>query len=110
MKQLDDWLALGIPDDIVDQAIHWLVVLDADSNPDTRALFMVWLDQDLLHRWAFEELSSLWAKQVVVTKGGDCIASLTHRQAPEPDGPKWWQSAAAIASIVVGIASVTLPF
>ncbi|WP_346838409.1 DUF4880 domain-containing protein [Microbulbifer sp. SAOS-129_SWC] len=67
--QLDEWLCIGIPDDVMEQASAWLARLDADHvSLDERQQLSVWLDEDPLHRWAFEELSQLNAR----------VASLSH--------------------------------
>lgn len=117
--QLDEWLCIGIPDDIMEQASAWLARLDADhvSLAERRQL-AVWLDEDPLHRWAFDELSQLNAR----------VASLSHVRGqihapkvmlfPQAVTPQYqpaietgtasrtrnrWQSLATLLLIAVGI-------
>ena len=117
--QLDEWLCIGIPDDVMEQASAWLTRLDADHvSLDERRQLSVWLDEDPLHRWAFEELSQLYAR----------VASLSHVRgqihapqvmifpqvaAPQnqpavetgavPEPGSHWQSLIALLLIAVGI-------
>ncbi|WGL15547.1 FecR/PupR family sigma factor regulator [Microbulbifer bruguierae] len=67
--QLDEWLCIGIPDEVMDQASAWLARLDADHvSLDERQRLSVWLDEDPLHRWAFEELSQLYARTATLSQ------------------------------------------
>jgi hypothetical protein len=60
---LEEWVGIGIPDEIVEQAISWITILDSDETTlDQEVQFYQWLDEDSIHRWAFEELSEFWAK------------------------------------------------
>lgn len=108
MKQLDDWLAMGIPEPIVNDAVEWIVKLDGEPDAALQTEFMQWLDQDLLHRWAFEELSALWARQIVVAKGVSSVTEMVRPKEPEPVGPKWWQSVTAMLCLVVGVSAVLM--
>lgn len=61
--RLDEWLCFGIPDEVMEQASAWLARLDADHvSLAERQRLSAWLDKDPLHRWAFEELSQLYAR------------------------------------------------
>lgn len=67
--QLDEWLGIGIPDEVMEQASAWLARLDADHvSLDERQRLSVWLDEDPLHRWAFEELSLLYARAATLSR------------------------------------------
>ena len=60
---LDEWLGIGIPDDIVDDAIAWVAKLDGDTiDPDEKRAFFDWLDAAPEHQWAYEEISEAWSK------------------------------------------------
>ncbi|AWL10764.1 hypothetical protein HMF8227_00256 [Saliniradius amylolyticus] len=60
---IDEWVGYGIPEEIIEQAISWLTRLDSgEMSDDEKALFMSWLDDDPTHRWAFEEMSTVWAR------------------------------------------------
>lgn len=117
--QLDEWLCIGIPDEVMDEASAWLARLDADHvSLDERQQLSVWLDEDPLHRWAFEELSLLFAR--VSTLGGvrgqidaprvlifphaappqESVATVT---APSQGSGHQWQHAAALLLIVLGL-------
>lgn len=117
--QLDEWLCIGIPDDVMEQASAWLARLDADHvSLGERRQLAVWLDEDPLHRWAFEELSQLYAR----------VASLSHvrgqihapqvmifpqvatpqqqpaiESGPAPTPGNRWQSVAALLLIAAGL-------
>lgn len=117
--QLDEWLCIGIPDDVMEQASAWLARLDADHvSLDERQRLSVWLDEDPLHRWAFEELSLLYAR--VSTLGGvraqidaPRVMIFPHAAPPQetpapPAGPSHphgnqWQSVVALVLIAVGL-------
>lgn len=63
MTQHPDWLGNKIPDVVMDDAAAWMAILDSERcNSGDRAAFAQWLDEDSCHRWAFEELSEVWAK------------------------------------------------
>ncbi|MEW6998768.1 FecR/PupR family sigma factor regulator [Colwelliaceae bacterium BS250] len=60
---LEEWVGVGIPDEIVEQAISWVTILDSDdATLEQQVEFYQWLEEDSIHRWAFEELSEFWAK------------------------------------------------
>ena len=60
---LDEWLGVGIPEDIVEKAIEWVARLDGTELPETeRAEFFTWLDEAPEHQWAYEEISEAWSK------------------------------------------------
>lgn len=60
---LDEWVGHGIPDEVIDLAIVWIAKLDSQNlTEQERQSFYCWLDEDPTHRWAFEELSEIWAK------------------------------------------------
>ena len=63
MSSLRDWIGEDIPDVIMADAAAWLALLDSDRcHAADRLGFARWLDEDPRHRWAFEELSEVWAK------------------------------------------------
>jgi ferric-dicitrate binding protein FerR (iron transport regulator) len=60
---LEEWVGVGIPDEIVEQAIAWVTLLDSDdATLEQQVEFYRWLETDSIHQWAFEELSEFWAK------------------------------------------------
>lgn len=60
---LEEWLAIGVPDEIADQAMTWIARLDSeDCDRAVQEAFQQWLSADPVHLWAFEELSEFWAK------------------------------------------------
>ena len=60
---LEEWVGVGIPDEIVAQAISWVTLLDSDdATLEQQVEFYQWLEADSIHQWAFEELSEFWAK------------------------------------------------
>jgi transmembrane sensor len=63
MTSLDEWLGIGLPDEVVSEAIDWIVKLDSETMSDEeRRAFFVWLDEKPEHQWAYEELSEVWSK------------------------------------------------
>ncbi|WP_416305492.1 FecR/PupR family sigma factor regulator [Neptunicella sp. SCSIO 80796] len=60
---LDEWVGYGIPESAVQEATQWLAKLDGGNmTPEEQLRFNHWLDDDPMHRWAFEELAEVWAK------------------------------------------------
>lgn len=60
---LDEWLGIGIPDEVVDEAIAWVAKLDGETiEADEKFAFFVWLDAAPEHQWAYEEISEAWSK------------------------------------------------
>jgi len=63
MTSLGDWVAQAIPQPIADDAARWMALLDSERcNEADRLAFARWLDEDPRHRWAFQELSEVWAQ------------------------------------------------
>lgn len=63
MSSLGDWFTQEIPAPIRDDAARWMALLDSgDCNEADRLAFARWLDEDPRHRWAFQELSEVWAQ------------------------------------------------
>jgi hypothetical protein len=66
---LEEWVGVGIPDEIVEQAISWVTLLDSDNATlEQQVEFYQWLEADSIHQWAFEELSEFWAKSQLSKK------------------------------------------
>ncbi|QDP02651.1 FecR/PupR family sigma factor regulator [Thalassotalea sp. PS06] len=60
---LEEWLAIGVPDKVADEAMQWIAKLDSgEMDQHEQEAFQAWLSADLTHLWAFEELSEFWAK------------------------------------------------
>ena len=63
MSDLQDWIVEEIPEAIRRDAERWLVLLDSERCGEAERLaFARWLEEDPRRRWAFEELSTVWAK------------------------------------------------
>lgn len=57
----DKGLGLGLPKDVLDTAVDWLVKADEGlPDPVFQARLQQWLDEDVLHQWAFDEMQALW--------------------------------------------------
>jgi transmembrane sensor len=68
MSSLDDWITQEIPESIQEDAAHWMAQLDSEQcNEADRLAFARWLDGDPRHRWAFQELSEVWAQLRTLT-------------------------------------------
>ena len=60
---LDGWLGIGLRDQVVDEAIEWVIRLDdSDLSEHDRRQFFIWLEQSPEHHWAYEEISEVWSK------------------------------------------------
>ncbi|MBV1908390.1 MAG: DUF4880 domain-containing protein [Kangiellaceae bacterium] len=60
---IDEWSGDGIPDEVSEQASRWIAMLDSEEiDPLEWNNFSKWLEQDPMNRWAFEELSEVWAR------------------------------------------------
>lgn len=118
--QLDEWLCIGIPDDVMEQASAWLARLDADHvSLEQRQRLSRWLDADPLHRWAFEELSQLYARAATLSQVRaqiDAPQVLLFPQAPKPAARApasdacasaargmRWQAVAVLTLIAIGL-------
>ncbi|MFI2810956.1 FecR/PupR family sigma factor regulator [Microbulbifer sp. M83] len=124
--QLDEWLCIGIPDEVQEQASAWLARLDADHvSLDERQRLSRWLDADPTHRWAFDELSQLYARAATLSTVRariDAPRVLLFPQpatprAPSPSAPpadtaaaasapsfrQQWQPVVAMALIAIGL-------
>ena len=63
MTSMTDWFSNNVSDVVMDDAASWMAILDSERcNMSDRVAFAQWLDEDPSHRWAFEELSEVWAK------------------------------------------------
>ena len=111
---IDEWVGFGIPEEIQAEASAWIGRLDSDTvSPEMRAEFSAWLGEDPMHRWAFEELSALWARVSTLQDMRHLVddsvvlnfplESLQKHLPKPPSGPSWWQSSAAIVLIVLGL-------
>lgn len=64
---LDEWVGYGLPEHTMDQAVAWLVKLESGDMAESEyRQFSQWLDSQPEHRWAFEELSAVWAKSSIL--------------------------------------------
>lgn len=64
---LDEWVGYGIPEEVIKAALKWLARLDTQQISEIEQQeFFRWLDEDPTHRWAFEELSEIWAKTSIL--------------------------------------------
>jgi len=63
MTSLSDWIAQEVPQPISEDAARWMALLDSEQcNEADKLAFARWLDEDPRHRWAFQELSEVWAQ------------------------------------------------
>lgn len=115
MIRLPSWLGENIPDVIMEDAASWMALLDSDRcNEADRISFARWLDEDPTHRWAFEELSAVWARlrtlsdvepllqQEKVVPLSSASSSLAQIPAAPP-AQRDWSAIAAMAIVAVGI-------
>ncbi len=116
---LDEWFALGIPDDVADEAQQWVSRLDSDQvSAEDRQAFLDWLDCSPLNRWAYSELSESWAKLSILQEVSHLIDRSKVLEFPAATMPApelipyrekvAWHSIAALLLITFGILLSTL--
>lgn len=105
MNIIEDWVGIGIPEDIIAQACTWIVKLDdPDCSTETEGAFLSWLERDLLHQWAYEELAELWAKAGSIDSVREGIAvGIRHSSETVEAGLRWWESVTVIAIMTAGV-------
>ncbi|MFC6441369.1 DUF4880 domain-containing protein [Bowmanella sp. JS7-9] len=86
MMSIEEWTGYGLPEEITDAAIAWLVKLESGEMDEAQhQQFKSWLDAQPEHRWAFEDVSTVWAKSSVVRTSLSPIAIQTaHKPAAAP--------------------------
>ncbi len=118
MSSLDSWISENIPDVVLDDASTWLVRLDSDDcSPSDRLAFARWLAEDPTHRWAFQELSEVWARlrtlndvgemkkdgKVVPFPGDTLVSPAAAGSAPAPAARRDWSPLAAVVVIALAV-------
>jgi len=84
MKQENEKNSLesGLNNDVDEQAVAWFIRLRADNvSGEEKASFLLWLNQDDLHRETFNEISKLWGDAGLLQALGQ--AAEKHRIAPQ---------------------------
>jgi transmembrane sensor len=119
MTRLPSWLGENIPDVIMEDAASWMALLDSERcNAADRISFARWLEEDPTHRWAFEELSAVWAKlrtlsdiepllhqdKVVPLSSASPLLSSAPTLSP-PVQRRDWSAVAAMAIVALGVAA-----
>ena len=117
MSTLQDWLPRDIPAAVTEDAAGWMARLDAECCTEAdRLAFARWLDEDPQHRWAFQELSEVWARlrtladvrplldQPTVSCLPTAIPRATaHAAAPRAGKPQHdWSTLAASLLVILG--------
>jgi transmembrane sensor len=118
MTSMTDWFSNNVSDVVMDDAASWMAILDSERcNMSDRVAFAQWLDEDPSHRWAFEELSEVWAKLRILNELEPLLEqpnvvrlpsvnlstipqSATRQQAPPSD----WSTMAV--ALLIGVGSI----
>lgn len=107
---LDEWVGHGIPDEIIDLAIMWIAKLDAQNLSDKEKLeFYHWLDDEPMHRWAFEELSEIWAKTTLLKDKTHLLeqSQILHFPAPtnhdSEQASAWFKNPSYLAILFISV-------
>ena len=116
MTSLGDWVTQEVPQPITEDASRWMALLDSERcNEADRLAFARWLDEDPRHRWAFQELSEVWAQLRTLSDVRPMMdrAEVTRLPAARPPAPaadrsrhrprKEWSTILASAFAVVGL-------
>jgi transmembrane sensor len=116
MTSLGDWVAQEIPQPVTDDAARWMALLDSERcNEADRLAFARWLDEDPRHRWAFQELSEVWAQLRTLSDVRPMMDRAQVRRlptarpappaaAPTPRAPRReWSTILASAFAIVGL-------
>ena len=118
MSDMGDWIGVDVPQVILDDASAWMALLDAERcSLADRMAFARWLEADVRHRLAYEELSSVWARLHTL---GDLRPALDDqkvtrlhehtRAAPATLSPSYggglqrWSGIAVLAVLLLGLA------
>lgn len=117
MSALGEWIAEEIPPPITDDAAGWLALLDSERCTEAdRLAFARWLDEDRRHRWAFQELSEVWAqlrtldevRPLMDRPGVKVLPSARPAAPPAPaarEASRWeWSTVLACVLAVTGMA------
>ncbi|MDH3352621.1 MAG: FecR domain-containing protein [Gammaproteobacteria bacterium] len=118
MTVFSDLFGQDIPEIVLEDAATWMAMLDSDScNAADQLAFARWLDEDLRHRLAFEELSEVWARlktladvEPLMERGN--IVRLQSAASPGAEsnaaaavsGGSGWSAIAATVIIALGVA------
>ncbi len=116
MTSLRDWLPEEIPEPIMEDAARWMALLDSERcQENDRTAFALWLDEDPRHRWAFEELSEVWARLRTLRDVKPLLEQPNVRRLPSsrpaaaasspaaPSGRSDWTPMAASLLVVLGL-------
>lgn len=114
MSSFDDWIGRNVPDTIMEDAASWMALLDSETcTPADRAAFAQWLGEDLLHQWAFEELSEVWARLRLLPDSAEIDSHQNVLPFPDrvpatpapqtPAQPREWSTLIAAALVIAGI-------
>ncbi|QDO98548.1 FecR family protein [Ferrovibrio terrae] len=85
---------------LIDEALHWLVVLREDDTPQTQADFRVWLDSGPEHAAAWRRAQDVWQRADILApamKETANVVSLPPRRA----AVRWMSAAAACLLLVL---------
>lgn len=119
MTRIPDWLGQNVPDVVMEDAASWMALLDSERSTEADRIGLArWLDEDPVHRWAFEELSEVWARlrtlsdieplleQDKVVRLPSATPSVPCADKSSlPEQRRDWSAAAAIAIVALGVAA-----
>jgi len=116
MTSLGDWIPPPIPQPITEDAARWVALLDSECcNEVDRLAFARWLDEDPRHRWAFQELSEVWAQLRTLADVRPMMdrAQVTRLPGTRPSAPadvpatrpprREWSTIVATLFVVIGL-------
>ena len=114
MTAITDWISESVPEAVMDKAAAWVARLDSEQcDAADLVAFARWLGEEPRHRWAFQDLSEVWARLRTLSDIGPMLddpkvvklpapvhAETQHHGTPHRD----WSAAAISVILLVGFA------
>lgn len=114
MSSISDWISESVPEHAMEDAAAWVARLDSERcNSADLLAFARWLGEEPRHRWAFQDLSEVWARLRTLADVGPMLDDPKVRRLPTPvhvattggDAVhRDWSALAVSATLFVGVA------
>ncbi len=114
MSSITDWISESVPEAVMDNAAAWVARLDSERcNAADLRDFARWLGEEPQHRWAFQDLSEVWARLRTLSDIGPMLDDPNVIRLPMPVHAETvdhgtphrdWSAAAISVILLVGVA------